>query len=181
MSTPVPRVDRAPTRAGALRRHFADLRDSSHGEDAFTRAEKEARFLTTVALLDPVARDVLTELDAALLLSTGTLSGSGAVRTPDGGLAAVWALGWPEQKRAGVDPIRLIATYGGGFHHPHLRGGTVGDWTLNVFDAEQAAAERPVLASIAEAELHNLVFRADFRIVPATTAHRPRTGEGFIR
>lgn len=181
MSNPVPRVDHAPTRVAALRRHFADLRDSSHGEDAFTRTEKESRFRATIALLDPVARDVLAELNTGLLLDSGTIVASGAVRTADGGLAAVWALGWPAQERAAVDPVQLIATYGAGFHHPHLRGGTVGDWTLNVFDADQAAAERPVLASIAEAELHNLVFRADFRIVPATTAHRPRIGQGFVR
>lgn len=181
MSSAGPRVDHAPTRAGALRRHFADLRDSSHGEDAFTREEKETRFIATVALLAPVAREVLTELDTELLLGTGTILDSGAVRTPDGGLAALWTLGWPEQERVGVHPIQLIATYGAGFHHPHLRGGTLGEWPLNVFDADQAAAERPVLAAIAEAELHNLVFLADYRIVPVTTAHRPRTGQGFVR
>lgn len=181
MTVPVPRVDQTPTRVGALRRHFADLRDSSHGEDAVTREEKEARFRASVPLLDPHARAVLDELDESLLLGTGRVDTTGVVRTPDGGLAAVWSLGWPAQKQAGVDPIRLIATYGRGFHHPHLRGGTLGEWTLNVFTEEQAAAERPILGAIAEAELHNLVFRADYRIVPATTANPPRVGEGFIR
>lgn len=179
--TTVPRVDQSPTRAGALRRHFADLRDSSHGEHAVTREEKEARFRATVPLLDPHARAVLDELDESLLLDTGRVEATGLVRTPDGGLAAAWSLTWPAQEQAGVDPIRLIATYGGGFHHPHLRGGTVGEWTLNVFTEEQAAAERPILRAIAEAELHNLVFRADYRIVPATTAHSPRVGRGFVR
>lgn len=181
MTNPFPRVDQAPTRVGALRRHFADLRDSRHGDSAVTREEKEARFRATVPLIDPYAREVLQELDEALLLGTGHFDATGVVRTSDGGLIAVWSLSWPAQEEAGVDPIRLVATYGADFHHPHLRGGTVGEWTLNVFTAEQAAAERPILGAIAEAELHNLVFRADYRIVPATTAHTPRVGTGFIR
>lgn len=181
MTQRVPRIDNAPTRTGALRRHFADLRDSSHGDDAFTRLEKEATFRKSVVLLAPHARDVLAALNTGLLLGTGTVEESGVQRTPDSGLAATWSLTWPEQRSAGINPIRLIATYGAGFHHPHLRGGTVGEWTLNVFTEEQAAAEEPILMAIAEAELHNLVFQADYRIVPATTSQAPRVGHGFIR
>ena len=70
---------------------------------------------------------------------------------------------------AGIDPITIDATYGAGFHHPHLRGATVGTWPLNVFDDGQARAELPVLRAIAAADLHNLVFQRDFRIVPVTT------------
>jgi hypothetical protein len=87
----------------------------------------------------------------------------------DGGREAVWTLSWPEQRDAGVDPVTIDATYGRGFHHPHLRGATVGSWPLNVFDDEQARAEVPVLRAIAAADLHNLVFQRDFRIVPVTT------------
>lgn len=181
MTQGVPRIDNSPTRSGALRRHFADLRDSRHGEEAVTRSEKEAIFRRSVGLLSPHARDVLAALNSELLLGTGTVEEPGAQRTPDGGLAATWSLTWPEQRSAGIAPIRLIATYGAGFHHPHLRGGTVGEWTLNVFTAEQAAAEEPILMAIAEAELHNLVFQADYRIVPATTSYAPRVGHGFIR
>jgi hypothetical protein len=181
MTRGAPRIDNSPTRSGALRRHFADLRDSSHGEGAVTRLQKEAIFRKSVMLLGPCARNVLTALNSELLLSTGTVEESGTQRTSDGGLAATWSLTWPEQRSAAIDPIRLIATYGAGFHHPHLRGGTVGEWTLNVFTQEQAAAEQPILTAIAEAELHNLVFQADYRIVPATTSHAPRAGHGFIR
>jgi hypothetical protein len=39
-----------------------------------------------------------------------------------------------------------------------LRTGTVGDWPLNVFDEEQAAAELPTLRAIASTDIHNLVF-----------------------
>ena len=51
-----------------------------------------------------------------------------------------------------------------------LAGGTVGDWPLNVFNSDQATAELPTLRASAAADLHNLVFQADFRIVPATTS-----------
>ncbi|MFI9008145.1 hypothetical protein ACIGNX_13050 [Actinosynnema sp. NPDC053489] len=156
----------------ALLRHFADLRDGDHGNGAVTRQQKEALFATTVDLLDPVARRVLVELNAELLLDTGTVSATGLIDASDGGVHALWTLSWAEQAAAGVAPVVLRAHYGSGFHHPHLSGGTVGEWPLNVFDAEQAEAEAPTLRAIASADLHNLVFQADYRIVPATLAGR---------
>ncbi len=59
------------------------------------------------------------------------------------------------------------ACYGGGFHHPHLQSGTVGDWPLNVFDDERAVAEVPTLLAMTSA-----VFQlgGDWRIVPAVGA-----------
>jgi hypothetical protein len=36
-----------------------------------------------------------------------------------------------------------------------------------VFDEEQAAAELPTLRAIASADIHNLVFQRDYRIIPA--------------
>ncbi|HEY7595923.1 MAG TPA: hypothetical protein VH969_22440 [Actinophytocola sp.] len=152
----------------ALLRHFADLRDGRHG-DAVDREDKERLYEQAVRLLDPVARRVLDELNADLLLGEGTVATKGIQRTDDGGLAVSWTLSWREQAAAGVEPIRIRAHYGRGFHHPHLGGGTVGEWPLNVFTADQAEAELPTLRAIAAAELHNLVFQADYRIVPATT------------
>jgi hypothetical protein len=70
-------------------------------------------------------------------------------------------------------PVVIRAHYGRGFHHPHLSGATLGHWPLNVFDAEQAQAELPTLRAIAAADLHNRVFEASYRIIPATTAGRP--------
>ena len=57
---------------------------------------------------------------------------------------------------------------------PASAGGTVGDWPLNVFDDEQAAAELPTLRAIAAADIHNLVFQVggDVRIIPATVNER---------
>lgn len=162
-------VHRGQSSAPALLRHFADLRDRVHGDGAVTRAEKEAVFADSVRLLAPYARMVLDEMNAELLLGTGVVTSGDMVRRPDDGLATSWTLSWPEQRDAGIDPITLEAHYGATFHHPHLHGATVGEWPLNVFDEAQAAAELPTLRAIAAADLHNLVFQRDFRIVPATT------------
>ena len=137
-----------------LIRHFEDLRDGTHGGSA-SRKDKEALFEKAVQLLSPVARQVLTE--------------TGLCRTADGGLNASWALSWPEQRETGIEPIMLQAYFGGGFHHPHLRGTTVHDWPLNVFSDEDAAEQLSVLRAIASSDLHNLVYRADYRIVPVVT------------
>jgi hypothetical protein len=89
------------------------------------------------------------------------------VRRRDDGVDAIWALSWPEQQAATIQPIMIRAYYGVGAHHPHLQAGTAGDWPLNVFDEEQAAAELPTLRAIASADLHNLVFQRDYRLIPA--------------
>jgi len=165
-------MPRSPTPAyiTSLIRHFEDLRDGTHGGSA-NRKDKEAHFEKAVQLLAPVALQVLTEMNASLLLNTGQLTETGVRRTEDGGLNASWTLSWPEQRAAGVQPIVLQAYFGSAFHHPHLRGTTVHDWPLNVFTDEDAAAQLSILRAIASSDLHNLVYRADYRIVPAVTAH----------
>jgi hypothetical protein len=153
---------------GALLRHFADLQDGSHG-GASSRRDKERLFVAAVALLDPHTREALDEINTDLLLDTGELTATDVRRSADVGVDAVWALSWPEQRDARIMPIVIRAYFGIGSPHPHLQGGTVGDWPLNVFDEEQAAAELPTLRAIASAEIHNLVFQTggDYRIVPA--------------
>jgi hypothetical protein len=162
-----------PAYITSLIRHFEDLRDGTHGGSA-SRKDKEAHFEKAVQLLAPVARQVLTEINTSLLLDTGQVTETGLRRTADGGLSASWTLSWPEQRSARIEPIVLQAYFGAGFHHPHLRGTTVHDWPLNVFNDEDAAAQLSILRAIATSDLHNLVFRADYRIVPAVTAN-PRT------
>lgn len=156
----------------SLLRHFADLRDGDHGGQV-TRADKERLFEVAVDLVDAPARRVLDELNTGLLLGTGTVGATGATRTADGGLEARWTLSWPEQRDAAVEPITIRAHYGRGFHHPHLGGATVGEWPLNVFTAGDAADQTPIMRAIATADLHNLVFQRDYRIVPATTRPGP--------
>ena len=147
-----------PAYITSLIRHFEDLRDGTHGGSA-SRKDKEAHFEKAVQLLAPVARQVL--------IDTGQFTETGLRGTADGGLTASWALSWPEQRAAGVEPIALHAYFGGSFHHPHLRGTTVHDWPLNVFSDEDAAAQLSILRAIASSDLHNLVYQADYRIVPA--------------
>jgi len=158
-----------PAFASALLRHFADLRDGTHG-GARSRPDKERLFVAAVPLLDPHARQALEEINTYLLLGTGEVTATGVRQSADGGPEAVWALAWPEQQAAGIKPIVIRAYFGSGFAHPHLQSGTVGDWPLNVFDEEQAAAELPTLRAIAAVDIHNLVFQlgGDVRIIPAT-------------
>ena len=160
---------------GALLRHFADLRDGSHGA-ATSRQGKERLFAEAVALLDPYARQALEEIDADLLLDTGEITATGVRRSSTAGLIAVWALAWPQQRTAHIKPIVIRAYFGIASPHPHLRGGTVGDWPLNVFDEHQAAAELATLRTIAAAEIHNLVFQTggDYRIIPALANDQSR-------
>ncbi len=148
-----------------LLRHFADLRDGTHG-GAISRQDKERFFTAAVALLDPHARQPLEEINTDLLLGTGEVTATG-LRRGRGGVEAVWALSWPEQQAAGISPVVIRAYYGAAAHHPHLQGGTAGDWPLNVFDEKQAEAELPNLRAVASADLHNLVFQRDYRIIPA--------------
>lgn len=152
-----------------LLRHFADLRDGTHGDGAVTREDKEHLFAAATGFLDPYARRALSEINEFLLLGTGTMSATGITKAHSGDVSAIWTLSWPEQQRAGISPITLEAFFGHNFHHPHLRGATVGNWPLNVFGDADAAAELPTLRAIASAELHNLVFQRDFTIIPATT------------
>jgi hypothetical protein len=160
--------DDAPAYVTALMRHFVDLRDNTHGGST-RRQAKEDHFVRAVELLHPVAGQVLREMNTLLLLGSGRITSTGSQRTPDGGLVASWALTWSEQRSAGVSPVVLMAYYGIGFHHPHLRGATVGDWPLNIFTRSDAAEQLHLLRAIASAELHNLVFQADYTIVPAVS------------
>jgi hypothetical protein len=159
-----------PAYITSLIRHFEDLRNGTHGGSA-SRKDKETHFERAVQLLAPIARQVLSEMNVSLLLNTGKLTETGLQRSEDGGLNASWALSWPEQRAAKVQPIMLQADFGSGFHHPHLRGTTVQDWPLNVFSEEDAAAQLSILRAIASSDLHNLVYRTDYRIIPAVTAN----------
>jgi hypothetical protein len=132
--------------------------------------DKERLFAAAVPLLDLHARQALEEINTDLLLGTGEVTGTGVRKSADGGLEAVWALSWPEQRAAGIEPIVIRAYFGREFAHPHLQSGTVGDWPLNVFDEKQAATELPTLRAMAAADVHNLVLQlgGDVRVIPAT-------------
>lgn len=158
----------SPEHLRALLRHFADLRDGSHGGQT-TRLGKEELFARAVALLDPYAKLALEEVNERLLLGSGAVSATGVVSAADQGKRALWTLSWPEQNAAGISPITLRADYGSAFHHPHLQGATVGVWPMNVFTKADAEGALGILRAIATADLHNLVYQRDYRVVPATT------------
>jgi hypothetical protein len=159
-------VEQRPAHLVALQRHVDDLRDGTHG-GAEPRSDKEALFERAAEWLAPVARQVLDEVDQVLLLSTGEVTDSGLQREGDGTVARTWMLRWPEQQQRGLAPVTLRAWFGGGFHHPHLRGATVHDWPLNLYAEQDAVDLLPVLRSVVTADLHNLVFEADWRIIPS--------------
>lgn len=163
-----------PAHVTSLIRHFSDLRDGVHGAAA-SRRDKEAVFIHEVALLAPIARQALGEVNTYLLLDSGELNETGLERSADGGLSATWDISWPEQRKARVAPVTLHAYFGAGFHHPHLRGATVGDWPLNVFTVQDATDQLPILRAIISSDLHNLVFQADYRLIPVVTRTATKT------
>ncbi|RLP76778.1 hypothetical protein D9V32_03810 [Mycetocola tolaasinivorans] len=157
----------------ALERHFADLRDGDHFGET-TRQGKERAFERAILHLESPVRQALGEINATLLLGTGRTEGTGPFRDPSGGLVSSWLLSWPEQRDVGLAPISVIATYGARFHHPHIRGATVGEWPLNVDSDAQALELLPIIRSIAAGDIHNLVFQTggNWRIIPATARRR---------
>jgi hypothetical protein len=163
----------APATISALRRHFEDLRDGTHGSLS-SRRDKEALFAVAVELLAPYAEQVLEEINVHLLLGEGRVTATGLVVDRRAGPSATWALVWGRQQDAGIPPVTLHAFYGSGFHHPHLRGATNGEWPLNVYTSSDAVAEVPTMRAIAAGDLHNLVFRADYRIIPAVVTSPSR-------
>src|SRR5216683_6739081 len=90
-----------------LLRHFADLRDGTHG-GAISRRDKESFFTAAVPLLDPYARQSLREINADLLLGTGEVTATG-LRRRAGGTEAIWAVSWPEQQAAEINPVVIRA------------------------------------------------------------------------
>jgi hypothetical protein len=155
-----------PAHLLALRRHCEDLRDNTHA-GVSDRTAKEHAFARAADLLDPVARQALTEANDFLLDRTGDIRDTGLDRTTDGTLARSWQLTWPRQRDRDIAPVTLTAWFGSDFHHPHLRGATVHDWPLNIYAEPDATGLLPVLRAIITADLHNLIFQTDWRIVPA--------------
>src|SRR5260370_2436484 len=71
-----------PASASALLRHFADLRDGTHG-GASSRPGNERLFAAALPLLPPHARQALEEINTYLLLRTGAVTATGALRSSD--------------------------------------------------------------------------------------------------
>ena len=122
-------------------------------------------------LLAPIARQVLTEMNATLLLDTGQLTESGLRRTPDGGLKRILGVELARtagsRHRANRAPSlfrrRLPPPSSSRHDSPRLAAERVHE--------EDAAAQLSILRAIASSDLHNLVYLSDYRIVPVVTAN----------
>jgi hypothetical protein len=167
-----------------LRRHLVDLKER-HYHGAVSRAEKDEEFVRSVALLDPVVRAVLDEMNRVFLLGSGEVQGSGVRDEPGGVSAARWTLSWPEQRRTPpvatpnepLPPVEVTAIFPSHMHHPHLRGTAGGHWPFNVESAAEAEQMRPTIEAIATAALHQLVFdagglNAGWRLIPLMTSEQ---------
>jgi hypothetical protein len=93
----------------------------------------------------------------------------------DGGAYARWELSWPAQRHAAarhggrVEPVQVIAVFGWGSAHPHLRGAVARMWPGQVTDAADAERQEPILRAIVECELHERIFQGTWQVIPAFT------------
>lgn len=116
---------------------------------------------------------ILEEVDAAFLDGTGEVGREPAAGDGRGGLVARWSLSWPAQRDRGVDPVAVVAWFGASFSHGHLAGSSLGHWPLQVTGAQDAARQGPIVRAIVEAELHQRVFDASWRVIPSYTRQYP--------
>jgi len=168
------------------RRHVADLRTRTY-EGAEERPAREEIFREAFALVTPVAVRVLEALDAAYLGGRGTIDTSpprhvaasagltGAGRQPVAGLVGSWSLTWPQLEQARsrltglpMPPVEIFAMFPDDFTHPHLALFDLGPprrwiacWPLQVRSPDEAERQEPILAAIAEGEMHERTFEGD--------------------
>jgi hypothetical protein len=173
-------VDSWALRVEDFRRHVADLQIRGY-EGRISRADRDAMFRGSFALLDPLALQVLQEMNDGLLGGSGDIE----VRPPQpdgtGGTAGSWSLSWPLQRSARnrltetpLLPVTIGAVFPEEWTHAHLAArvhagihGLIG-WPLQVVNTTDARRQVWILRAIAEAELHDRIYEADvnWRIIP---------------
>src|SRR2546430_14475104 len=89
-----------PASASALLRHFADLRDGTHG-GARSRRDKERLFAAAIPPLDPYARQALEGIQTALLLRPRQPTATSPRDSAGGRGDAALAVSWAEHEGAG--------------------------------------------------------------------------------
>lgn len=168
------------------RRHVADLQTRTY-EGAEERPAREEIFREAFALVSPVAVRVLEALDEAYLGGRGTIDTTpplrvaasdgltGAGRQPVAGLVGSWSLTWPQLEQARsrltglpMPPVEIFAMFPDDFTHPHLALFDLGPprrwiacWPLQVRSPDEAERQEPILAAIAEGEMHERTFEGD--------------------
>jgi hypothetical protein len=171
-ASPSSGADATVLRTEDLFRHLDDLRTHSY-EGAGPRAQRDEVFRRAAALLDPVVTVILDEVDAAVLDGTGEVTREPVGSDGRDGLVARWSLSWPAQRDRGADPVAVVAWFGAAFTHGHLAGSSLGHWPLQVVDAADAERQAPIVRAIVEAELHQRVFDATWRVIPSYTRRYP--------
>ncbi len=168
-------------RSEDLRRHLFDL-ESDAFEGARERGDRNDVFARAFELLTPVATSVLEDFNMHVLAGKGQIS-THFPRERDGlGLFGTWECTWPEQREARsrfdgspIPPLELQAFFPGDFTHGHLMIGRpfhedhpVSCWFMQVIDEHDAARQRHALEAICETQVHEMIFTANWRIIPST-------------
>ncbi|MBU6245254.1 MAG: hypothetical protein KGP12_08575 [Actinomycetales bacterium] len=163
-----------------LRRHLADLEQNAY-EGAQERADRNAVFARAFELLTPVALAVLDDFNTQVLAGTGTISTRPLAPREGLGLYGTWECTWPEQQQARsrfddtpIPALQLQAFFPGDFTHGHLMIGRpfyqdhpVSCWLMQVTDETDAWRQRHALESMCETQVHEMIFTANWRIIPA--------------
>jgi hypothetical protein len=167
-----------PSRSEDIYRHLEDLRTHTY-EGAHDWPERVTVFRRAVGLLDPVVQAALSEASREYLNGSGTIAVH-AGQDRDGGVFAHWELSWPAQRDSPghdggrVEPVQVMALFGRGSTHPHLRGAVAGMWPCQVTSDADAQRQEPVVRAIVEAELHERIAQGGWRVIPAFAAAHAR-------
>ncbi len=164
-----------------MARHLRDLRSRGY-EGALDRKDKEAVFQRAFRLTTPIAVRVLEEVNAGYLEGAGRVTTNSPTSDGNDGLIGSWTLSWPLLE-ADIDrltgsplpPVRLAAVFPIEWTHGHLAllniplpNSVAFAWPFQVSDVADAERQELILWSMAEAELHERVFRAqsNWRVLP---------------
>jgi len=171
-------ADELPPRATDIFRHLSDLRAGAY--EGATRWDDRVRvFREAVSLLGPVVRRVLQQANETFLRGAGMVNHR-AGEDRDGGAYAHWELSWPGQRQATgrgggrVEPVQVIAVFGRGSTHPHLRGAAAGMWPCQVTSPADAERQEPIVRAIVECELHERIFQGGWRVIPSFADEDPQ-------
>jgi hypothetical protein len=169
------------------KRHVKDLQENYY-EGAVTRSDREDMFRKAFELVTPVARRVLSDINANFLRGTAEFGVQPPGPDGAGGLIGLWTLTWPLLSRAvsrfdgkALEPLALTAIFplkptgAMQWTHPHLAlprpgliDGLAAAFPFQVKSPEDAERQEPILRVLAEAELHERFYQSDlnWRILP---------------
>lgn len=164
--------------------HIDEVVERSYGGET-DLAGRLAVFRRAFELTTPVALEVLTELDRALLggrgrawaeepTEVGPEALAGSVREPAGGWLGSWNLSWPALEDRpnritgqAMPPVQIFAVFPNGFIHPHIAlfnmespRNWISALPFQVLTQDDARAMEPWLTFYAEADMHERSYAA---------------------